>query len=297
MTLDVESLRTVAEARASQRPRGPAIAATTDLPVPDTTVQARMYAPADGDRPLLVFLHGGMWILGNLDTHDRFCRQLAHRAGVSVLAVDYRRAPEHPWPAAVDDAITAFQWAIANLAPVVAIGGDSAGGCLAALACLRLRDEHRPMPTAQILICPNTDLTGTLAAASPHATGSGLDAADVRLAAAMWVPDPAIRASGNASPLHAEHLHGLPPTLIVTAEHDPLRDEGDAFAARLAHAGVPLTHRCEPQLPHGFIQGMDLESTAAASATARLFADVAQLIGPRPLPHHSSGRRSERTGA
>jgi acetyl esterase len=238
----------------------------------------RHYRPVAEPRPLLVFLHGGYWVLGDLDTHDRLCRLLAAGAGVEVLAVDYRLAPEHRWPAAVDDAVAAVRHAADRLSDVVAVGGDSAGGCVAALAALALRDTD--VLTALILACPNTDLTGRHRSMSDMGTGYGLEAADVRWAAAQWMPDVARHADGDVSPLRADDLSGLPASVVVTAEHDPLRDEGDAFATRLAAAGVPVVHRCEPGLPHGFVQGMDLTSAPAAAALERFIADIRTSLRP-----------------
>lgn len=293
MPLDVAALRAGARARAAARPAGPQLHAVSHTIVPDTPgVRARHYRPVPEPRPLLVFLHGGMWLLGDLDTHDRLCRRLAAEAGIEVLAVDYRRAPEHQWPAAVEDAVAAVRWASAWLAGgrdgygVIGVAGDSAGGCLAALACLALRDERRdqrapaggPDLSAQILICPNTDLTGTQPSMARKGTGLGLSADDVRAAAALWVPMAARRGEGDVSPLHAPDLSGLPPAVVVTAEHDPLRDEGDAYAARLRDAGVAVVHRCEPGLPHEFVQAMDLERADAAAATDRLIADVGRAL-------------------
>jgi acetyl esterase len=288
--LDVAALRESARARAATRPRGPELHAVADAIVPDTpSVRARHYRPAPDRRPLLVYLHGGMWVLGDLATHDRLCRRIAAEAGIEVLAVDYRRAPEHPWPAAVDDAVGAVRWAVSWLAREhggpVAIGGDSAGGCIAALATIRLRDEGDPPPAAQILICPDTDLTGTQPSMAEKGSGFGLEADAVRAAAALWVPLAARHADGDVSPLHARDLRGLPPAVVVTAQDDPLRDEGDAYAARLRDAGVPVVHRCEPGLPHGFVQGMDLERADAAAATDRLIADVSSALrGPAARP-------------
>ncbi|HWH93145.1 MAG TPA: alpha/beta hydrolase [Baekduia sp.] len=282
MHLDVTALRAGARARAAARPPGPELHAVADTIVPDTPgVRARHYRPDAERHALLVFLHGGMWILGDLATHDRLCRRITVEAGVEVLAVDYRRAPEHPWPAAVDDAEAAVRWAAEWLAAddvAVAVGGDSAGGCLATLAALRLRG-HVAL-AAQILICPNTDLTGAQASMARPDAGGGLDPAAVRAAAALWVPQAARHADGDVSPLHARSLTGAAPAVIVTAEHDPLRDEGDAYAARLRDAGVPVVHRCEPGLPHGFVQNMDLERADAAAATGRLIADISSALTP-----------------
>jgi acetyl esterase len=288
MRLDVHALRESARARAAARPRGPELHAVADTIVPDTPgVRARHYRPSAERRPLLVFLHGGLWILGDLATHDRLCRRLAAEAGIEVLAVDYRRAPEHPWPAAVDDAVAAVRWAATWLAREhggpVAIGGDSAGGCIAALAALRLRDDAEGLaPLAlQVLICPNTDLTGAQPSMVEKGSGFGLEADAVRAAASLWVPLAARHADGDVSPLHARSLAGLPAAIVVTAEDDPLRDEGEAYAARLRAAGVPVLARCEPGLPHGFVQGLDLERADAAAATDRLIADVSSALrGP-----------------
>jgi acetyl esterase len=272
-------MRTAARGRAAQRPPGPRLASVSDAPGPVAAV--RHYRPVHEHRPLLVFLHGGMWLLGDLDTHDRLCRRIAAGAGVEVLAVDYRLAPEHPWPAAVEDAIAAVRHADAHVADVVAIGGDSAGGCLAALTALALRDGGDPgVLVAQLLACPNTDLTGTQRSMHEKGMGFGLEAADIRWAAAQWVPDVARHADGDVSPLHARDLSGLPPAVVVTAEDDPLRDEGDLYAARLAAAGVPVVHRCEAGLPHGFVQAMDLTSTPAAVAVERFIADVRVSLRP-----------------
>jgi acetyl esterase len=295
--LDVVALRASSRARAAARPRGPELHAVADAIIPDTPgVRARHYRPAAERRPLLVYLHGGLWVLGGLATHDRLCRRLAAEAGIEVLAVDYRLAPEHPWPAAVEDAEGATRWAARWLTRddggPVAIGGDSAGGCIAALAALRLRGSDVE-PAAQVLICPNTDLTGAQPSMTEKATGFGLEAAAVRAAAALWVPQAARHGDGDVSPLHAADLAGLPPALVITAEHDPLRDEGDAYAARLGDAGVPVVHRCEPGLPHGFVQALDLERADAAAATDRVIADVRRLMAVPGASSASGPSRDE----
>ena len=303
----------VATVRQAQRLRvlaaapGPRLAAVEDLTAGQRPVPVRWYRPVLEPRPLVVFLHGGMWVIGDLDSHDRTCRRLAAQAGVAVLAVDFRLAPEHKWPAAVDDAVDVLRWAVsaaagtatagdaetgqvaaesgeAGLAEAVqaagsvAVAGDSSGGNLAALACLRLRDEGGPQPAAQILVTPNTDLTLSQPSAREKATGWGLDSDDVAWGAELWLPGLAMLAGPEASPLHAADLAGLPPAVVVTAEQDPLRDEGDAYAARLADAGVRVLHRSEAGMIHGFLS-MERISPAAAAAGDRLFADVARLMG------------------
>lgn len=274
MHLDVAALRAAARARAAARPRGPDLHAVAELIVPDTPgVRARRYRPSAAPAPLLVFLHGGLWVLGDLETHDRLCRRIAAGAGVEVLAVDYRRAPEHRWPAAVDDALAAVRWAVERSgAPAVAIAGDSAGGCVAALAALALRDAGGPSLAAQVLICPNTDLTGGRPSmAAPAGADAGLDPEAVRIAARLWMPDVERHGDGNVSPLFARDLSGLPPAVVLTAEHDPLRDEGERYAERLHEAVVAVTARREPGLGHGFVQD-------DGPATDRAIADVATAL-------------------
>ena len=156
--------------------------------------------------------------------------------------------------------------------------GDSSGGNLAALACLRLRDEGEPQPAAQILVTPNTDLTLSQPSAREKATGWGLDSDDVAWGAELWLPDPALLADWESVRCMRPTWPACPPAVVVTAEHDPLRDEGDAYAARLADAGVRVLHRTEAGMIHGFLS-MERISPAAAAAGDRLFADVARLMG------------------
>jgi acetyl esterase/lipase len=276
------ALREAQRKRVEARPRGPELATVQDLVVPGGVV-VRLYRPAFEPRPLVVFVHGGMWTIGDLDSHDRACRRLSASTQAAVLAVDVRRAPEYPWPAAVEDVTHTVRWAFDHQAKLagtdrpLVIAGDSSGANLAALSCLRLRDEGGPLPAAQVLACPNTDLTLSQPSVTEKATGWGLSADDVAWGAELWVPDPARRADPRVSPLHATDLSGLPPAVIATAEHDPLRDEGDLYAARLAAAGVPVQHRCEPKMIHGFLT-LDTVSPAAAHAAERLFGDIAQLL-------------------
>jgi acetyl esterase/lipase len=283
--LGAEALRAGSRRRSAARPPGPALWRVTDLVVPaDPPVPVRLYRPAPAPAALLVFIHGGGWTIGDLTSHDALCRTLARDADVAVLAVDHRRAPEAPWPAAVDDAVAVTRWALTHGpqvagTDVVAVGGDSSGGNLAALACLRLRDDRSRLPAAQVLVYPNTDLTFSLPSVQEKATGWGLDADDARWFAEQWVPDPTLRADPRVSPLHEPDLTGLPPAIVVTAEHDPLRDEGEAYAARLAEAGVAVHARRERGLVHGFL-GYAAASPAAAAATRRLTADIRDLLAP-----------------
>ena len=270
--------------RVRNGPRGPEVGSVEDLAVGPSGVPCRLYRPEGESRGTVVFLHGGMWVIGDLESHDRACRRLVHAAGVTVVAVDYRRAPEHVWPAAVDDAVAVLRWARDDAGTAAATGGagplavmgDSAGGNLATLACLRLRDAGEPLPALQVLAYPNTDLTLSRPSVRSKGTGWGLDADAVAWGAELWVPDAARRADPAVSPLFAD-LAGLPPAIVVTAEHDPLRDEGDSYASKLSAAGVPVRHRRETGELHGFLT-MDALSPSAASAGERLFADVAELL-------------------
>jgi acetyl esterase len=263
------------------------MARVVDVEVPPHGVRCRLYVPDDARDALVVFLHGGGWVIGDLATHDRACRLLASDSRVPLLAVDYRRAPEHPWPAAVDDAVDAVRWLGTSEDPVaprwsrVAIAGDSAGGTTAALACLRLRDEAPDrLPDALVMVYANTDLTGSGDSMRTEGHGFGLEVADIEWFNAQWVPDPDRRADPSVSPLYAPTLRGLPPTVVVTCEHDPLRDQGEAFAERLRVEGVPTVLRREPGMVHNFLL-WDLVSPACAAATGRVAEDLANAVARR----------------
>jgi len=276
--IEVEALRAQSAERARGRAPGPALDTVADLEVAGRP--ARLYRPVPGALPLVLYLHGGGWTIGSLDTFDRVCRRLAAGSATAVLALDYRLAPEHPWPASFDDTVGALEWVARRppaLDPVtgrMAVVGDSAGGTLAALACLRLRSEQPPaLPDLQVLLYPNTDLTGSSPSMRENATGFGLTADDVRTFARYWVPDETRWADPGVSPLHAPDLTGLPPALIVTAEYDPLRDEGEAYARRLAEAGVEVELRREPGLIHNFLM-LDEVSPASAAAADHVAAEL-----------------------
>jgi acetyl esterase len=280
-----EALRAGTAERAGTRPRGPEMARVVDVEVPPHGVRCRLYVPDDARDALVVFLHGGGWVIGDLATHDRACRLLASESRVPLLAVDYRRAPEHPWPAAVDDAVDVVRWlgsdAGASLGSWsgLAIAGDSAGGTTAALACLRLRDETPDrVPDALVMVYANTDLTQSGDSMRTEGHGYGLEVGDVEWFTAQWVPDPERRGEPGVSPLFAT-LHGLPPTVVVTCEHDPLRDQGEAFADRSRAEGVPTTLRREAGMVHNFLL-WDLVSPACAAATRRVAEDLARVLAP-----------------
>lgn len=225
-------------------------------------IAGRYYRPpgAGGAAPLLVFFHGGGFVFGGLDTHDSACRLICRDAGVHVLAVDYRLAPEHKAPAAVDDAFAAYLWAAEHAADLgadprrVAVGGDSAGGCLAAVVTRLARDSGAPPPALQWLIYPVTDWRGGTRSRSLLGDRFLLTKADMD-----WFENAYLDGSGiditdpRVSPLLADDLSGLSPALVVTAGFDPLRDEGDQYAAKLRESGVAVDHRPMPSMIHAFL--------------------------------------------
>ncbi|MCM3846292.1 alpha/beta hydrolase [Pseudonocardia sp. DR1-2] len=278
---DVPAIRGAIAARAAGRPRGPEMYEVREVTLP--TCPGRLYRPGPEPAPLVVYLHGGGWTVGSVASFDRPVRRLAAAAGADVLAVDYRLAPEAPWPASVDDTVATLR-AVAACGPgatpgAVVVCGDSAGGTLATLACLRLRDEApEALPDLQVLVYPNADLSDTTSASMREkATGYGFDAASATFFARLWVGgDGSLLRDPRVSPLHAPDLSGLPPAVVVTAEHDPIRDPAEAYARRLAAAGVPTTLRREAGMIHNFLQ-LDEVSPAAAAAADRVAADVAAV--------------------
>jgi acetyl esterase len=278
--MDIDAVRRAGAETARAATPHPPIAAVKDIQVAGRP--ARLYRPSPDRIPLVLYLHGGGWTIGSVETYDHLARRLAGRSGAAVLLLEYRLAPEHPWPASVDDAVAALRGLAdrpAVLGPVrsVAVAGDSAGGTLAALACLVLRDTSpEALPALQVLAYPNTDLTGRQPSMREKATGYGLTADGVRFFSQQWVPDPAMWSDPRVSPLHAPDLSGLPRALVVTAEHDPLRDEGERYAERLREAGVEVTMRREPGLLHNFMR-MDDVSPASAAAGDRVADDIRRL--------------------
>lgn len=221
----------------------------------DPAIRCRLYRGGDAPGTIL-FLHGGGWVVGSLDTHDGAARALAKAAGCRLLSVEYRKAPEQPFPAGLDDAEMALRWIIADGASLglsnrVILAGDSAGANIAAALALRARDKAIPL-AGQMLIYPATDLAHETASTAQFARGFFLSRATLRWYIANYLSgaDPT---NPEASPLLAPDLTGLCPTLLVTADHDPLRDEGRAYAARLMEAGNAVTFREWPGTTHGFM--------------------------------------------
>lgn len=240
----------------------------------------RVYIP-DGPPPfpLVVYFHGGGWVSGDLAMHDGTCRRIANRAQCVVVNVDYRLAPEHRFPAAVDDARRAVCWAQEHADALLAdprrlaVAGTSAGGNLAAAVALRARDEGGPDISLQVLVYPVVDATMSSASYRTLATGYLLDREMMEWFWEQYVPEPDDRLHPWASPLHATSLAGLPAAVVVTAEFDPLRDEGEAYAARLADAGVPvLARRYDGQI-HSFFGYPDVIADAD-----RAISDISALV-------------------
>jgi acetyl esterase/lipase len=281
--IGVARLRATARDRATTRPKGPEMHEIREMSIPPRAIAARLYRPGPGPLPVVVYLHGGGWVIGDLETHDRACRRLAAASRAAVLAVDYRRAPEDPWPAAVEDAVATLVWIASvpvDLHPpptAIAIAGDSAGGTTATLACLALRDRPAIMPSLQVLIYANTDLTGSGASMQSEGHGFGLEASDIAWFSSQWVPHREMLADPRVSPLRQQDLTGLPATIIITCEHDPLRDEGEAYGQRLINAGVPTTLRREEGMVHNFML-WDLISPACGAAADRVAADIGRAM-------------------
>ncbi len=252
--------------RVVSNPEPPKIASAESMVIPRPgggSIPARLYKPlklreSDGLSPCLVFFHGGGWVIGDLDSHDVVCRTLADEGQLVVVAIDYRLAPEHRFPAAVDDAIAATEWISNNAlslgvdATRLLVGGDSAGGNLAAVVSINARAAG-PHIAGQVLIYPGTDFAMSHPSHSEPETSALLTHSVIR-----WFRDHYLNgATGiddwRASPARVENLSGLPPAYVLTAGADPLRDEGDEFAKRLGDAGVPVTYRTYPGQFHGFI--------------------------------------------
>jgi len=262
------------ETRPASTPTPPQIGMVRDLTAdgPLGPIPLRVYRPAGvpASTPLavLVFFHGGGWVIGDLETHDVLCRQLTAGSGVSVVSVDYRLAPEHKFPAAVDDAWAATRWVVAHAGELavdasrLAVGGDSAGGNLAAVVALLARDKGAPAIAVQVLIYPVTDLVGETRSYRDFAEGYLLTREGMRWFIAHYLTAEAEAADWRASPLRAQSLAGLPPALIVTAGFDPLRDEGEAYAERLREAGVRVDSVCYGGMIHGFVPMGRLLDTA-----------------------------------
>ena len=256
--LGVERARKMVEA--TSRPgSGPGMHSVEDLRSGVGDVPVRLYRPSDAALlPVVMFFHGGGWVLGSLDSHDLLCRQIAAATGAAVVAADYRLAPEHPFPAAVEDAWAAARWVLEHghelgLDPTkAAVAGDSAGGNLAAVVARLARDAGLAL-RHQVLIYPVIDRRLDRPSMIDNATGYVLEREDMDWFWAQYDPDGSAATDPMAVPIAAPDLSGLAPALVITAEHDPLRDEGEDYAARLVDHGVPTTLRRYDGVFHGFV--------------------------------------------
>lgn len=254
-----------------------------ELDGPAGKIGTRLYTPpTQGSPPLLVYFHGGGWVIGDLDTHDDPCRFLAAHSGAKVLAVDYRLAPEHPFPAAAEDAAAAYGWAVENAERLgidparIAVGGDSAGANLAAAVCLLARDGGAPSPAMQLLIYPVTETAGEAPSRRTFGEGFLLTRRDMDWFEERYLPPDVDRSDPRVDLLGAPDLSGLPPTYIATAGFDPLRDEGEAFAERLRETGVRVALRRHPGLVHTFV---NLTAICPSARAAMLKAAGALQLG------------------
>ncbi len=264
------------------RPIGAPVARVEDRLVagPAGEIPIRLYWPeAQTPLPVLVWYHGGGWVLGSLDSVDHTCRELANTANCLVVSVDYRLAPENKFPASPDDCVAAYQWVLANAESFggdprrVAVGGDSAGGNLAAVVCLRARDLSLSLPVFQLLVYPVVDHDFERPSYISNAEGYMLTASSMRWFWQQYVSVAEEMAHPHASPLRASDLSGLPRALIITAEFDPLRDEGEAYAEQLRQAGVPVTVTRYDGVIHGFFNmfgAIDKGNEAVRQASAAL---------------------------
>jgi acetyl esterase len=264
-----------ARARALQSPPDP-VALVRDMQATNggISLPVRLYRdvepPPGSLLPCLLFLHGGGWVLGSLETHDWVCRRLAKESGGCVLSADYRLAPEHPYPAAVEDALAALRWLAAEAralgidATRIALGGDSAGGNLAAVLALMGRDGTAPPSMFQALLYPAVDLAVAEGGYGPRTAGMVLTAETMRYFIAHYLPTAADGIDWRASPLRAPSLRGVPPALVLTCGHDPLCDEGRRYAERLEQEGVRVTALHLADMPHAMLT-MDRVIGPAAS--------------------------------
>ncbi len=230
------------------------------VPSPDGDIPVRVYTPeGSGPFPILVYFHGGGWVIGDLDTHDELCRNLANEANCIVVAVDYRLAPEHKFPACTEDCYAATKWVAENASQFngdssrIAVGGDSAGGNLTAVVALMARDRGGPPLVFQLLLYPVTDLRLNTASMEENAEGYFLTKQDMIWFINHYVNNEEDKQNPLASPMLATNLSGLPPALVITAEYDPLRDEGELYGKRLKEAGVSTTISRYDGMIHAFL--------------------------------------------
>ena len=262
-----EARKMYLERRFFSQPPAPELAAVSDIHIPSelsqSSIKARTYRPL-GSKPgdvlaALIYFHGGGCVIGDLDTHDVLCREFANLANIEVISIDYRLAPENPFPAALEDCLIASNWIHAhanelNINPKkIALGGDSAGGYLTATTSLLLRDAKKWLPAFQLLIYPMTDAHASSKSIATNGQGYLLTKDAIDYYYGHYLPNPDMKDDWRASPIDAPNLEGLPPALVITAGFDPLRDEGLAYANRLSSAKVKTQYICFERQIHGFI--------------------------------------------
>jgi acetyl esterase len=260
-TLPVDVVRANGAARLKLLPPPPAVAhvANREVPGPRGPIPIRLYTPFGiGPFPITIFFHGGGFVVGSLDGSDAACRHLCLNGDSLIVSVDYRLAPEHRFPAAPDDCFAATQWIAQHAGEIggdcrrIAVAGDSAGGNLAAVVSLRARDEDGPRLCGQLLNCPVTDYDMTLPSYRENGDGYFLTMDTMRWFTEHYLPDAQHRVHPHAAPLRAKDFSRLPPAYVLTAQYDPLRDEGEALADKLAAAGVPVVKKRYGNMIHAF---------------------------------------------
>ena len=275
-TIDAATQRMMFDVPAEDGPEPPPIHSSNDrtVPGPAGDIPVRVYKPSDAENlPVIVYYHGGGWVICGLESHDALCRALANRCDAAVVSVDYRRAPEDPYPAAFDDCLAATAWVADNAAELgvdasrLAIGGDSAGGNLAAAVAVAARDQSGPAITSQILIYPATNLVEPETASyAKNGENYFLTKGWMTWFIDCYIPDVAKRAEVYASPALAESHAGLPPAIVVTAGYDPLCDDGKAYADQLAAAGVNVVYDHFDGTVHGFVSSLMVLSDGQVAA-------------------------------
>ena len=279
------------ERRSVTQPQPPEVAQTRELNAqgPGGEIPLRLYrplgSPADRQLPVLVYYHGGGWVIGDLETHDTLCRELANGSGCAVVAVDYRMGPEHRFPAAVDDCLAATYWIRANAGSLrldagrLAVGGDSAGGNLAAVVAIAARDAGDLPIAFQLLIYPGTDMRRTAPSHQSNGQGYLLTSDTISYFHDHYIDDPKHDLDWRASPLLHPDLSRLPPAFLLTAGFDPLRDEGLQYAQALSDAGTRSTLVCFQRQIHGFIT-MGRVLNEANTAVALCASQLRAALGP-----------------